>query len=165
MQTFLPFDNYMRSARVLDNKRLCKQIVEAWQILSGKLPNMNHPAALMWRDYPCSLWFYTLECCHEYTRRFYKKHEIEKKLYEFPQERLRQNDGYPDWLGNTLLHLSHQVNLLRKDPAFYSKQGFRKIENRLDEYPSGYYWPIEPVSKKAKQDSENWKLWATRSKK
>jgi len=33
MQTFLPYDNFSMSARVLDNKRLGKQRVEALQIL------------------------------------------------------------------------------------------------------------------------------------
>jgi len=50
MQTFLPYKDYDQCAEILDNKRLNKQILEAYQILkvlSGKSPSgawRNHPA-------------------------------------------------------------------------------------------------------------------------
>lgn len=47
MQTFLPYPNFTASAATLDDRRLNKQVVEAWQILTGRVPNRNHPACLM----------------------------------------------------------------------------------------------------------------------
>lgn len=46
MQTFLPSPIFAESARILDYRRLNKQIVEGYQILSGRVPNANHPACL-----------------------------------------------------------------------------------------------------------------------
>lgn len=48
MQTFLPVPDFLETAKILDNKRLNKQIVEAYQIFSGRVPTKNHPACLMW---------------------------------------------------------------------------------------------------------------------
>ena len=57
MQTFLPFPDYIQSARALDYKRLGKQRVEALQILNtltGRSEGWSqHPAVKMWRV--CSL--------------------------------------------------------------------------------------------------------------
>lgn len=56
MQTFLPFPNPTQTARVLDDKRLGKQRVEALQIADCLLQNKashwkHHPAVLMWSGY------------------------------------------------------------------------------------------------------------------
>lgn len=48
MRTFLPDTDMYWSVRTLDIKRLVKRIVEAYQIYSGRVPNPNHPACLMW---------------------------------------------------------------------------------------------------------------------
>ncbi len=62
MQTFLPSANPVTSARLLDSKRLNKQILECYQILnvlSGKSKGggwRNHPAVLMWKRYVRGLW-------------------------------------------------------------------------------------------------------------
>ena len=54
MQTFLPYKDFTKSAKALDNKRLGKQRVEVKQILNaldGKSKGWtNHPATNMWRD-------------------------------------------------------------------------------------------------------------------
>ena len=53
MQTFLPYKTFKQSAQVLDNKRLGKQRVEAYQILRalcGESKGWVHqPATVMWR--------------------------------------------------------------------------------------------------------------------
>jgi len=62
MQTFLPYSDFRKSLESLDNKRLGKQRVEAYQIISaitGRLRKdgkpykgwLNHPCSVMWRDY------------------------------------------------------------------------------------------------------------------
>ena len=62
MQTFLPHINYLKVARVLDNKRLNKQILEGYQILntlSGRSTGwIHHPAVKMWRGAENELWMY-----------------------------------------------------------------------------------------------------------
>lgn len=47
MQTFLPFPSFIESARVLDNKRLCKQRVECLQILKAL-----HDPSYGWQNHP-----------------------------------------------------------------------------------------------------------------
>jgi len=48
VNTFLPHADFVKSAESLDNKRLGKQRVEAWQILQALRGNtkgwVNHPA-------------------------------------------------------------------------------------------------------------------------
>lgn len=34
---------------------------------------------------------------------------------------------------------------------------------RLDAYPTGYYWPVEPIGKKAKADSAAWLEWGKKN--
>ena len=53
MQTFLPYRSFSFSAGILDSRRLNKQIVEAYQIITGRVPNKNHPACLMWKGHEC----------------------------------------------------------------------------------------------------------------
>ena len=52
MQTFLPYPDFARSARVLDRKRLGKQRVETLQVLrAATVPGYGwyrHPATAMW---------------------------------------------------------------------------------------------------------------------
>ncbi len=54
MQTFLPYPDFKRSAKVLDYRRLGKQRVEALQILKAlQVENYgwrNHPIVKMWKE-------------------------------------------------------------------------------------------------------------------
>ena len=64
MQTFLPYKNFIKSAKCLDYKRLGKQRVEALQIhniISGKRTTggwINHPVVKMWTGYDQLLAYY-----------------------------------------------------------------------------------------------------------
>ena len=50
MQTFLPYPDFAKSARVLDPSRLGNQFYrEGLTLLRGKWP--NHPASKMWADH------------------------------------------------------------------------------------------------------------------
>ena len=61
VNTFLPFANFKKCAKVLDNKRLGKQRVEAKQIISiltdaTKTKGWrSHPAVLMWKGHAKAL--------------------------------------------------------------------------------------------------------------
>lgn len=159
MQTFLPYLSFVMDATCLDNKRLNKQIVEAWQILTDKVPNLNHPACLMWKDCKWYLQEYALACCSEYNARFEKRHGLTDAIADMTFF----SKIHPSWCLSPVLHISHRVNLLRKDPVHYDS--LRQFLPSLDlsTYPTGYYWPVEPVGKKAKEDRAAWIAWAKKN--
>jgi hypothetical protein len=146
MQTFLPYSDFIDSAKCLDMKRLGKQRVEAWQLyLSLVNPDYGwkqHPASKMWRGYEKALLIYGLNICHEWKKRGYKDSLFDK----FRNEIDTKYEGniiypgcikYPHWLGNKEFHDSHKSNLIRKFPEYYGKLWL----NIPDNLP--YIWPIE----------------------
>jgi hypothetical protein len=137
MQTFLPTNNIEEVAKILDNKRLNKQKVEAYQILntlSGKSKGWkNHPAVLMWKGYEGSLVEYALIIAKECLDRGFKDTLIPKfKEYEI----LYSNKTKPPWFGNKEFHDSHKSNLIRKNHEHYNRF-WQNIEPNIE-----YSWPI-----------------------
>jgi hypothetical protein len=137
MQTFLPYPDFYKSARVLDSKRLGKQRVEAYQILrtlSGETNGWkNHPATRMWRGHEPVLFIYTLIVCDEWVKRNNKDTIISKlERYRFPEN---CTSMHPPWLGNEDFHRSHRANLVRKAPEIYVP-----IFGCLP--PEPYVWPV-----------------------
>lgn len=115
MQTFLPFPDFVQSAKILDYRRLGKQRVECVQLLralAGETKGWaNHPAAKMWRGYETALQAYKDSCIQEWISRGYKN-TLELSNVAAPY-------ALPPWFGDPLFHRSHQSNLLRKDPVYY----------------------------------------------
>lgn len=135
MQTFLPFMSFPDSAAVLDRARLGKQRVEAKQIiLALEDPSygwQNHPATKMWRGHKLALASYGLAICSEWRDRGYVD-----SLWDFFWQRCHgQLHTPPAWLGDSEFHLSHQSNLLRKNPEWYGPH-FPFVPNNLP-----YKWP------------------------
>jgi hypothetical protein len=134
MQTFLPYPDFEKSAKVLDYRRLGKQRVEALQILNILTGNTNkkgwrnHPAVLMWKGYERALMKYTNVIIAEWIRRGYKNNI---PLYKIGRGRIKM----PPWLGHPNFHLSHRSNLMRKDRDHYSQ-----YFNTVDDLP--YMWPV-----------------------
>jgi hypothetical protein len=131
MQTFMPYPCFRRSVRALDNRRLGKQRVEAFQILRA-LRGLSkgwrsHPATLMWRGHEPALEQYLRECVLAWVERgFRNTMSIPAKRHDIPM---------PVWMGDERLHASHRANLLRKDAAYYARHGW-------SEDPSiPYHWP------------------------
>lgn len=138
MQTFLPYPNFEASAFVLDNKRLGKQRVEAWQILrtirAGDSAKgwKNHPAVNMWRGHEIALCAYGIAMCNEWIKRGFTdnlKAEFVKAMLEYEPVIFVgagvidiQKLYNPSWVGDERLHLSHQSNLIRKDYEYYKLQ-------------------------------------------
>jgi hypothetical protein len=147
MQTFLPYSSFEKSAQVLDNKRLNKQHVEAYQLINtieqNKKAWRNHPACRMWENNVDALKEYANIIKQECLNRNFKSEKI--PFYNLPK-----NINYPKWLGWKLFHISMQSNLVRKNSEFYSKYGWR------DYGIEGYFWPIFPKTKKAQQINEEW---------
>lgn len=137
IQTFLPYADFNETAKVLDYKRLGKQRVEAYQItrvLQGLTKGWrNHPAVLMWEGFEPALFEYGRVICLEWIERGYNDSLLDK----FPQESII----YPPWLGDTRLHISHQANLVRKDPDHY-RQYFPEVDETMP-----YYWVTKEKDK------------------
>ena len=138
MQTFLPVPDFAATAAVLDDVRLGKQRVEAYQIvrtLDGVTKGWrNHPAVRMWRGYEPALLQYGIAICDEWDRRGYPDTVRDKLAVH-----LREQGApvlAPAWLGNEQFHASHRSNLLRKDPDWYGRFGWTESPDLP------YYWPV-----------------------
>jgi len=135
MQTFLPCPIFSESLECLDNKRLCKQRVEAMQIhnvLTGKTNSnawKNHPAVKMWKGYENSLACYHNTAIHVWKKRGYKN---TMKLIPVPDETYVE---MPPFIGVDVFHASHRSNLLRKNPEWYSQFGWKESSDLP------YFWP------------------------
>ena len=136
MQIFLPYPDFTKSLRTLDNKRLGKQRVETYQIISAitrrpKLDGtpykgwLNHPCTIMWKNYVPALQDYLNISITEWILRGFnntmKFEQIENKKIVLPP-----------FIGNERFHSSHRANLLKKEPEFYNKYGW--TENPSDPY-------------------------------
>lgn len=131
MQTFLPYANFVESAKVLDGSRLRKQQTEAEQILKtlrkgpsvctecgssfsygccggyGKpktTPWYNHPAVLQWEGYEKALELYIYTISEECKRRGFKG-----RAATYPAMLV-----LPPWLGKEEIHASHRSRLMFK---------------------------------------------------
>jgi len=135
MQTFLPYSNIVESLKILDNKRLGKQRVEAMQIariVAGITPNSRwkkHPAVLMWEGYPEGIWYYMNCAINEWVARG-KNNTM--TLVDVPDYFF-----LPEWLGDERFHSSHRSNLLRKDFSYYGEFGWEEDGNLP------YFWPTK----------------------
>jgi hypothetical protein len=136
MQTFLPYPDFVTSAKLLDYRRLGKQRLEAKQLINSieKLktdPNAkvgwaNHPARQMWVGYEEALKLYHNCMVQEWINRGYNN---TMAMYVVDYDNLK----FPPWLGNPKLHASHRANLIRKDPVYYSQW--------TEDPTMEYYWP------------------------
>ena len=139
MQTFLPYPDFVESAKALDYRRLGKQRVEGLQILNalaGKSGWSNHPATRMWKGFEDSLKLYTNTMIKEWIARGYIN---TMEFYDYDEA-----SSLPDWIGDERVHKSHRVNLLRKNFEFYSPL-FKDEANsmtRSDIESFEYYWPV-----------------------
>jgi len=150
MQTFLPYKSFTKTAQCLDDKRLCKQRVEAYQILlaitNPKYGWQYHPAVKMWIGHELALVQYINAICDEWTKRGFNDTVKDKTfLYamqfaHFSRE-FGYNQYYPKFLNNQRFLNSHRSNLLRKNKEHYSKFKW-KVKDNLE-----YVWPSKEVSK------------------
>jgi hypothetical protein len=124
----------------LDYKRLCKQRLEAKQLIQVtekveatpglKVAWMNHPARLMWVGYLDALKVYYDLAVTEWVMRGYKN---TMKLTGLSL--LSSPIKYPLWIGDKDFHASHRSNLFRKDPIFYGRYSW----SEPNDLP--YIWP------------------------
>ena len=147
MQTFLPYEDFERSARVLDRARLGKQRIETYQILLSlkkqrtgeKAGWENHPAVKMWKGHERALCLYGITMCKVWIERGYKDTtlpKIEALMEYFPERSIES----PWWLGDERLHRSHRSKLIEKDFLYYT---LPFIEDNAGE---DYFWPSQEAS-------------------
>ncbi|MEV4710540.1 MSMEG_6728 family protein [Micromonospora sp. NPDC049374] len=150
MQTFLPYPDFLASARALDQRRLGKQRVEAIQVLRGLTwPTYgwrNHPAVKMWAGYEEALTRYGLDICSVWCAAGRADTCATTLTVDLAaacgveqvrtQQELALAGELPPWLGRTEVHLSHRSSLLRKDPAHYRPIFGDDVPDDLD-----YVWP------------------------
>lgn len=149
MQTFLPYPSFKESLRVLDRQRLGKQRVECKQLLGAlgfeiarnihelrrKPPTTgwsNHPAAKMWEGYELALAVYMTTAVYEWVGRGYNNTML---FLADTYDHAPQNVLMPPWLGDDAFHASHRSNLLRKDPDWYGRFGWK------EPHDLPYIWP------------------------
>ena len=140
MITFLPYPDFRESAKCLDYKRLGKQRLEARQILehliNGNGPWWNHPAIKQWFGFERTLASYGIAICEEWIHRGYVDNQI--KLLITLQMKIEPAKTIlsPWWMGDERLHSSHRSNLLRKNPEWYGKFGWKESPDLP------YFWPV-----------------------
>lgn len=143
MQTFLPYADFEESAYALDPLRLGKQRVENLQIMKALLVEgygwKNHPATKMWRGYEFCLLTYQKAITDEWVHNLGRVDTCFVKTARVYFEHFKTTDDgpKPPWLGDEKFHISHQSNLIRKDPEYYGKQ-FPGVPDNLP-----YVWPVQ----------------------
>jgi hypothetical protein len=149
VQTFLPYADFAATARVLDQRRLGKQRVEAIQILRGLTVAgygwRHHPAVKMWAGYEEALVRYGLDICAEWCASGRADTCAGTLVADLvaaggpahvrKQRELAEAGDLPPWLGDERLHLSHRASLVRKDPDHY-RPFFGDVPDDLP-----YVWP------------------------
>jgi len=130
MQTFLPYPDPYKTAKVLDFKRLGKQRIEAMQIINTLEHDGGwkyHPAVLMWRGYVPALKIYFNIILREWISRGYESNMIPYNI---------ETAKTPPWISDERVHRSHRSRLIQKDPKYYGPL-FPDTPNNLN-----YYWPV-----------------------
>lgn len=159
MQTFLPYPDFLASARTLDRRRLGKQRVEAIQVLRGLTRRdygwRNHPAVRMWAGYEEALTRYGLDVCAVWCEPGRADTCAATLTAELAaacgitavrtQAELAEAGELPPWLGREDLHRSHRSSLLRKDPAHYGPL-FGDVPPDL-----AYVWPASDRERRCRQ--------------
>ncbi|HEY5821482.1 MAG TPA: MSMEG_6728 family protein [Propionibacteriaceae bacterium] len=154
IQTFLPYADFADSAAVLDTKRLGKQRVENLQIFQVLValrwnrssadafievyePKAwrNHPAVRGWRGHEAALVDYQRVICAEWALRGFKDTCAASTVSLLAASGCSELVVRPAWTFDPAVHRSHQSNLIRKDPDFYTPL-FPGVPADLD-----YVWP------------------------
>jgi len=158
MQVFMSEYTFEESARVLDNKRLVKQLLEGRQILAALAGQTkgwrNHPATKMFEGYESALFDYLYYVAKEMEERGYK---TENNWNEIMRLRggIDCENGYsmPPWFNDrATLHsvvTTHRRSLYNKAPELYPQYEYEaSIGAGLVCCDScNYYWPTHVKEK------------------
>lgn len=138
VNTFIPYSNFKKCAKILDNKRLGKQRVEAKQILNILLEETktqgwrNHVVTLMWKGHEEALKYYYNCIVEEWIHRGFENNMPLFKIDRVP--------AMPWFVKNASIRMSHQASLVRKEGKFYKKL-FPDVPKTYMKYK--YIWPAQ----------------------
>lgn len=141
----MPFDDFVWSARALDDVRLGTQREDNIKIMNYLLIGgggrwYNHPAVRMWEGYERALLAYQQAVCNEWSsvRGFQDDFWDRTRLMflDVVIDPMAAPLVPPPWMGNVDFHISHQSNLLRQNEEHYRKW-FPGIRT---DHP--YIWPV-----------------------
>jgi hypothetical protein len=130
MQIFLPEYSYAASAKVLDQKRLVKQLLEGRQMLAALAGETkgwrNHPATRMFEGYEHGLIAYSHAIAMEMAERGYKWENNWNEIVRLENTYFRDNPKFvPPWLRDDERHMkvviTHRGRLFEKDPIVYAQ--------------------------------------------
>ncbi len=128
----MPYDDYAKSLRVLDDARLNKQRSEVKAVVVMCLSPQfaTQPIVRMWRDHLWWLLEYGRLSCLEQLSRGFKDNL--RPYFEFHQRGVVRGTRpvFPE-----SYHSSVRANLLRKDPRYYRRYGW------TEQPMEGYLWP------------------------
>jgi hypothetical protein len=178
----LATSDYAAIARTLDNKRLHKQALEAWQILMvlvelnpdgvDRKPTgwVNHPATKMWRNREQALLLYILAMVVEWHERGYKSTIGEKAIQTYltavkrGKADISHTPLLPSWqIDNDEFEKvagTHRQALLAKNYAHYSQFGWQE-DNGIEPTTYEYYWPTPKADDDSKADEPDESHWET----
>lgn len=156
---------FRRCARILDNKRLGKQRVEAYQILKtinngGKWS--NHPAVKQWKGFEKCLMLYINAHIDVWISRGYKN--------TMDTYKVKADVQVPPFLTNKHFVDMHKSRLLFKDEAFYrsycwnvkpSSGGYYWYENGIYTIRSNGLFAVFDLSKEKPIQTSSWKRVGT----
>lgn len=152
MQTFVPYADFDKSAKVLDSKRLNKQLLEGRQIYKILASNqtkgawVNHPAVKMWRNHDNALFEYLFNILKECNLRGIKTDKNWNAITEMHEHNWFRGGKLvmPAWWGDERVHESHRNNLYVKDSVVYSDFSSASRVTCCDR--CNYFWPTHPNS-------------------
>ena len=144
MQTFLPYPNFIRTAKALDGRRLNNQVNEGLVILKTLTGHSDgwkhHPAVKMWQGYEVALAQYIMAIADECRRRWENEEAWYKRMDTIftllPNHRKSDLVPMPPWMGDEAFHRAHRQALLAKMPERY-RQFWPHEEAKID-----YVWPV-----------------------
>jgi hypothetical protein len=161
MQSFLvSTDSFEATASVIDNKRLHKQTLEAWQCLltmcrldpdgNDREPKgwSSHPVVKMWRGHETLLVSYISATYFEWRSRGYKSTLLDKTFRTYDRAvdlgRISSELTVPSWMQDIeyfeRLCSTHRVALLNKNYDWYSQFNWAEDTGiKPDTYE--YVWP------------------------
>jgi Pyrimidine dimer DNA glycosylase len=151
MQVFLPWPSFEESARALDKLRLQKQVVEAYQLTRAATGSTrgwrSHPVTRMWCAHLDALTQYAEACTSVWNERGGTGQRVMSLIRRELEEcagSLSLLPGLPWFTGFAPFHLSHQLNLVRKQPKWYVKSlGLDGVVTHHETLTEPYLWPLD----------------------
>lgn len=147
MQTFLPFPDFIHSAKTLNDETLKQQFVDCIAIINNgkykKYMSGDYPVFKMWAGYEKTLKMYANVIMFECNQRGLENHIT---FYIIKESSII----YPDWLNDERLHKSHRANLVRIDPEYYGKL-WPEIDKNAP-----FWWPCELKNPKRQKIMEDY---------